>query len=875
MSETGGGSPLYAWLAGAAEAGATIITSSRRLARELHFAHDRQQLAAERQAWPSPRIHFWQDWLSTLLQASACSDSPHLIDANTSKVLWDSSINRHLGIALGQSHNLLRQARADWQRLLEWQVSIAELSREARSSDERAFAEAARSYSNTLAERHWIDAEQVAAAVIKALPSGELPIARHIVHVGFDRLSPVVEALFSALRGNDCHVAAAAQRGPATALTTSSYANVEAELRAAGAWARARLLENPAARVAIVATDLATESARFARLIREGLAPGWQSGGSHFDQSVNVSYGRRLSDYPAIHVALLCLRWAHRCLVSRDVSILLRSPFLGTGGTAGRAKLELRLRNLPDRKWTAAELGDALAEHAKSPDAQAWLDGVRRIASLQTRDRVKNTPVRWAARLDELLTNIGWPGESSPNSSEFQLLNRWRNLLNEFAALDEVLPEMTFSAAIQHVDSLARDIVYQPDTGAGLVSLLGSLEAAGMEFDHLWVTGLDAGRWPSSAQPMALVSRKLQRTHAMPDASPQDSLQYSRRVLKRLVASASAVHLSWACAEQDTVQLRSPLLEELSALAFNEHHDPGWYAETLIGHADVHVISDDPVPPVNGVERVAGGAYTVHRQTVEPFAAFAYGRLGIRELRRFEVGLSPSLRGSLLHETLYQLMRQKPSSSDIVAWSDQDIAKRIEAAITAGFADSLRHADAILRRLFALERTRLRTVIRQFLAMEKTRAEFSVEQVEERIEFEWAGVQLTLRVDRIDRLSDGTLLIIDYKTGQVKNLLGRDGNPVDLQVVVYATALAEEVGGLALFNIASRATLCKGVGGSVEWSNLAASDWRDMLRDWKQLVRFAMEQISAGDVRLNLRLNTEQSRPLNVLSRAEVHKRAN
>jgi len=39
-------------------------------------------------------------------------------------------------------------------------------------------------------------------------------------------------------------------------------------------------------------------------------------------------------------------------------------------------------------------------------------------------------------------------------------------------------------------------------------------------------------------------------------------------------------------------------------------------------------------------------------------------------------------------------------------------------------------------------------------------------------------------------------------------------------------------------------------------------------------VNVAMEQIAAGDVRVNLQLNTEQSRPLNVLSRSEELKRA-
>ena len=198
----------------------------------------------------------------------------------------------------------------------------------------------------------------------------------------------------------------------------------------------------------------------------------------------------------------------------------------------------------------------------------------------------------------------------------------------------------------------------------------------------------------------------------------------------------------------------------------------------------------------------------------------------------------------------------------------------IETAIDKAFAPALRHADGILRRLFAIERSRLKAVVAGFLESEIARHPFAIQHVEERLEFEHAGIQLGLRADRIDRLFDGTLLIIDYKTGSIKNLLNRNGDPVDLQVVVYAAAANEEVGGLALFNIGSRGVQHKGIGGSVEWNNVPDDEWEELLLRWKSLVLTAMEQIAAGDVRINMQFDAAQSRPLNVLSRAEEQKRA-
>lgn len=871
MTKTG--SARYPWLSRALAGDAAIITSSRRLARELRAAHDSQQLDAGCSAWMTPKIVYWRDWLGQLYESESLAGSPRAIDPNSSAILWERSIRRHLDNPLASPRSLLRQVRQTWQRLMEWRVSLAELGGLARSSDERAFATAARSYSDLLDENHWIDTDQALARAIELLQAHTAGVARRITHAGFDRIAPLIDDFFDALRAIGCEVNAAPRKTTADSLTKSSYVNSDAELRAAGAWARSCLTENPAAHIAIIAADLESNSMQAERLVREGLAQGWQIGGPTFEHAVDVSYGRRLSDYPAVHTALLCLRWCHRGLSSPDVSVLLRSRFLGSGDSGGRSKLELYLRRLPDRKWTAAALSEALASEKNSPDANTWLAAVQKVASMQVLSSAKDAPIVWVERIDALLRDIGWPGEGSLRSDEFQMMNRWRNLLNEVAALGVVIPEMMFSESIRYLDTLARETVFQPEHTSGLISLLGTLEAAGMEFDRLWVTGLDSSRWPIFGRPLSLVSRELQRNNAMPDASPQDSLQYSRRVLKRLTESAPSVHLSWARTEQDSTQSPSPLLEELPPQSEHEFHDPGWFAESLLDSAGIQVVSSDPVPAAVGIERVSGGAYTVQRQTIEPFAAFAYGRLGITEIRQFESGLSASLRGSLLHEALYRLLQAKPSQQDICEWSEMDSSERIAMAIDKAIAPALRHADGVLRRLFAMEVGRLHRVLAEFIVTEKARLPFSIEHLEETVEFEYAGIRLTLRSDRIDRLFDGSLLIIDYKSGLVKNLVDREGVPVDLQVVVYAAALNEEIGGLALFNIGSRGIQHKGIGGSVEWKNVPDDEWEAMLLRWKSLVHTSMEQIAAGDVAINLQLNKAQSRPLNVLSRAEERKR--
>ena len=178
-----------------------------------------------------------------------------------------------------------------------------------------------------------------------------------------------------------------------------------------------------------------------------------------------------------------------------------------------------------------------------------------------------------------------------------------------------------------------------------------------------------------------------------------------------------------------------------------------------------------------------------------------------------------------------------------------------------------RDADMRQQRLLSLEKVRLLRMLEQFVHAERKRGEFRVEALEQELSIRRYGVELELRADRIDRLADGSLLVIDYKTGATKNILTRDGEVAELQLVVYACAVDEPVGGLALFNVDSRAIVCKAVGGGVEWDADRWGEWDQQLSRWKTQVDVAIRQLAAGDVRVNLRRAASDHRALSLLSR--------
>ncbi len=854
---------MYHWLTDALQGPSTVITANRRLARVLHEQYAAQQLAAGKVAWHSPAIYSWQDFLDTLLsEATDPATLPTRINEHQSQLLWERCLRKEIGESVSGLAGLVRLARDTWQRLADWRVTIREVARSAAGSDQRLFAAAAGRYLGILEREHWVDEAGLGSLVDALIRSSRVTSHGRITLVGFDRDRPLISAIMTALSDRGCDVVSAPVPGLAESILLQCFESPDAELRAAGAWARSHLESNPEHAVAIIAGNLDQEAEHKTQLVREGLVPGWQYGPRSVAHAVNVSYGRRLVEYPAVSVALLLLRWLVRDLRAGDVGHLLRTPLVGSLPTRGRSALELKLRQLPDRDWSPGMLSAALRGKDDGSDAADWLRLVATITKRRRELPKSASPADWALYVDEMLKACGWPGSDALSSFDFQLVNRWRELLNELARLDLVSPSMSCETAVRRLELMAAGTVFQPESEGKAVQLIGPLEASGAEFDAVWISGLSAANWPPPGNPSPLVARSLQRQLGMPDAEPADTLAYAQRLLIRLGSAAGKVVCSYASTEDDAEQSPSGLLQALGAETGPAPPDPGWHAAALSKIVNT-VVVDESVPGIVPGERVAGGAGTLQRQMADPITAFIVGRLGVRRLQAQAVGLPAALRGNIIHDALHQLYIDTPTRRDIGAWSGGELDQRIATSLDGAFVRHERNTDVVLTELFKLERRRVGDLMRVFVAVDLAREEFSVAAVEHEVAFAEADVRLQLRVDRIDRMPDGSLAILDYKTGAKKKFLQSDGQPREIQLIAYASALDDPVSAVALVNIDSREVSFEGAGRGYTDD----ADWDAWLAEWKRQVRAACRDLSLGDVRVNGVQGVKEARQFNLLSR--------
>jgi ATP-dependent helicase/DNAse subunit B len=279
-----------------------------------------------------------------------------------------------------------------------------------------------------------------------------------------------------------------------------------------------------------------------------------------------------------------------------------------------------------------------------------------------------------------------------------------------------------------------------------------------------------------------------------------------------------------------------------------------------------------PFPP----GKVSGGSSVLTAQSQCPFKAFATARLAAQDWKPAEAGLTASQRGSLLHAVLHAIWAGPPDGirthADLVSLNDRKafVAAHVQRALARELRPHLR--EVMPRRYLELEEMRLTELVTQWLEYEAARIEFEVAETEAKRTIHLAGLTLDLRLDRVDRLKDGSQLVIDYKSGNVSPSSWDLPRPDDVQLPLYAGFALdpdEVLGGLVFAKIRAgdqgfsgrvgdaAATLFSGLKG---YNPLVRYPFTvEQLLDWRDCIERLAKDFLSGKAEVNPRDPIEET----------------
>lgn len=848
--------------------GATLVTASQRLARHLAAAYGAEQQALGAPAWEAPDILPWHQWLERFWQESfglLDADTPQLLLSDFQELtLWEEVIR-----AADSENPLLqvpaaaRSAREAWQLLHAWKLSIPR-SQESASEDVSAFARWAKAYGQRCTSGNWLDSARLPDAVRNAIVAGRLAPPRSLIIAGFDELTPQQNELLNTVRATGVTVTPLVPGDETARVARVGYDDRRAEIHAAAAWARAAL-ESGQTRIGVVVPDLSVQRATIVRLFDEALLPAALLPGADVVRPYNVSLGEPLAAWPVIHAALLALEFGTGSLPVARLGTLLRSPFLaGAMSEAGaRAQLDALLRQEGEETVSiSALLRRAQVELAKPQATVPQLYAQLRVWRDNIPARSKQfAPSAWSEQFASLLKLAGWPGDGQLDSDSHQAVMAWRELLAAFAAQDVVSARHNYAEALATLRRMAGERVFQPQTPAAPVQVLGLLEASGLDFDSLWVMGLDDESWPPSPRPNPFLPLELQRTRGLPHASAERELEFARRLTERLAASAGNVVFSHPLNAGDEKRRASPLLQafpELQPSDFPAPH-PG-LASQLFAARDIETLSDEQAPALAPGSAVKGGTRLFQYQAACPFRAFATLRLDARAPEEPEPGLDAKARGMLLHSALEALWNTLGSHAALCAMAEDTLMNAIGAAVHAALEELARDRSQTLTGRFRdIEAKRLTRLLRVWLEVEKARAPFKVVAAEQKTTIKLGGLVVEGRMDRVDELDDGTRVILDYKSGKTSIKSWEGERPDEPQLPLYAVDMHQRqpvaaalfaqlrAGDLAFNGLATRT----GIAPKVKPAGDSEAAWQAQLDAWQTTLTTLAEAFRAGDARVD------------------------
>lgn len=810
--------PLFAGIdgiAGLLESGVAVLTPNRRLSRAVREAQQQYRLAKGEHVWPSSTIlPFRQFWIERWRHAvtRGLLEPKVLVDAAAQRLIWRKIIDADGAVPF----SLLSPARAATlaqeasETLALWRINLDDKAvRQAFSFDEdsRAFLRWENRFREVLVSLDAVTPEQA----LEQLLSCPDALDQAIALLSQDDLPPLHQALCEA---SESWQRLMLPRQAATFEPTRVFKDPAAELQMAARWCREQLQKDAQGRYAVVLSDMHADRDRLEYYLRQEFDCLTQD---YASLPVNFATGFTLDRVPLVRDALRILEFSLPEVAVENVIAVLQSRFIRplSYRKTHRERCIRRLRELAKERIPQRVMRSVLDDLIDKEVSQLPWDVVLQLESNGNWQRRPRTPSQWLEPFRAILTAWGWSQGATLDSLEYQQAVQWQEALDSFATLDLFTGALTLPEAIQSLRELLSEQQFQPRTEDQAVQVLGPLETTGLRFDAIWITGMSADRWPTAAQPNPYLPHSLQREQGMPHADAGWERRWAIARWDQWVTGAGEIQTSYVNQRDGAQALPSPLIAKLPS---NTESEDWTIDERWLGQASKAVFDSvalDSVPLMKGERASQGtGAGVLEQQSACPFQAFSATRLQAVQPPALAAGLLASERGTLLHRALYEVWGSLGDSTRLASITDEELKPVLQRALD--YAQGGLHKerlDVIGGDLLALERRRLDIVVRRWLALERERTdEFVVTGREEPREHELGELRLRLRIDRIDKLSDGSELIVDYKSGAIGSVKQWFGErPARPQLPLYAL-LTPPAAGITYASLKPGSEGFKGIG---------------------------------------------------------------
>lgn len=734
--------------------GEMVITPTNRLQRELLWQYAHHFVG---QTIPKPLCFsyesFLQYWFEELQFRDPSTEFPLCLNPWQFYLLWKNISENHTPRPL--NHFEIKQAISTYK-------NCALALRPPIGSDflytpiAEKFQKMVISLDKTLEKNHWLAPTKLA----DFLAQKPYPFtAEQITWAFFDCFHPQQEALLEHLRcqGVKHHFF----DFPDTQVDTPNHqiyaaTDTEDEQQQMIQWLKNQQ-QNGLNRIGVVIPDFSQQAKSLYRVLKQ-----------HFNASdLHFSLGDPLWSFPLIKQALSFLKLKPGEMLSQEeCKILLLSPFIKEQGHR-QTLLQHPLLQEPFIPWTI------FLNKTKSYLPQ--------LSKLNTYPE-KASAHEWIEYFEERLNHFGFPGEKPLNDNNQSILSKFYLSIESLQNAALILPELSFSEALDLLEKFTQDHIHQPPQNYHGIHFMGWLESSGFCGDALWICHFQSDLIPQPIHFSPLLPIHWQKKNQLARTQVDKEFEMAQRMLQRFINAhiEAPLVISYAKIKNEEPLWPSPLL-------------PAWhlYEKQDIQQSPILIekIAQNYCVPLKDAQTTPKGGYQVLASLANcPFQAFANYRLHSQSSIQEEIGLNASERGRLMHRALQYIWQELKDQHALLRLTPEEIQELCLKAIHQTLDEFQNRPYSLDELMMKLEAEQLLHLILPCLEADKQREYFQIEGLEQSIHLKIDDWSFQLRYDRLDKLANGDLVIIDYKSKSPTPLPWDDERPIHPQILMYALA---------------------------------------------------------------------------------------
>jgi len=711
--------------------------------------------------------------------------------------------------------------------------------------------------------------------VLKTILSGAVKAPSKIVMVGVLNMNPTERDVLEQLKAMGTEIVELDVASEAVQPKLCRAVTQADEFEHVAEWVNAALkpyVQTPhaAPAMAILVPDMAEYQAPLIEALSMTVSPASllpATDGIEVREPWDISSGATLGARPIIRAAMAILSITNHKADSDVFSRVLRSNWVGGHAVEGaqRALADVWMRENNGLNMGGKDFLRALAA-CKTP-CTIFTENLRRMLVRHEEDGGSRYPSEWVEFFKESLSKMGWPEAETLSSANYQTLDAWEEALKVFRSLDYQIGPCQYERAYMWLREIVETVQFQPRLShVAPVAIMTYADAVGLTFDHVWMLGATNKTLPLPADPNPFLPVELLADAGVPEATSEGQLAKAQRVVQALMTTSSDITVS--SFEHDDRGSSIGASELFGSWPVPARCAAVWsgFKGNVVGQLDRAAFDEESIPAVSDDERknLKGGVSVFQNYATEPFFAFACNRLGAREFPTPVIGFDPRIQGTMLHLCLELFWKEVVTQAALKAMNVEVLDSVLFGSIEKASVQLLYKLEwRYGRRMIQLEQARLKSLLMDWMDVEKARIHpFEVIGFERRTEVNVFGVELTVTLDRIDKIEvaeeEFKAVLFDYKSGAkfTYNRLNA-GKLTEPQLPIYATQVdpkeldVDSIEGISLaqinakkMHIHTRSSFsAQLLGGKAEKNDVCMPiEWAEQVEAWNE----ALEVMATG-----------------------------